>query len=134
MRRLLFSQPADCSRDPRLDADFSLDRIRDEALLVGALMQCRVRFVAWRGGRKGHHRPQRDTRDPGPVKHAHCLVDIAVDDPFLLTGEVQEPQHMAGRQRGDEALLDRKSTRLNSSHTVISYAVFCLKKKKKKKK
>src|SRR5436190_7573577 len=29
---------------------------------------------------------------------------------------------------------DRKSTRLNSSHTVISYAVFCLKKKKKKKK
>src|SRR5438034_6836252 len=30
--------------------------------------------------------------------------------------------------------LDRKSTRLNSSHTVISYAVFCLKKKKKKNK
>src|SRR5438874_6884935 len=31
-------------------------------------------------------------------------------------------------------LLDRKSTRLNSSHVEISYAVFCLKKKKKKKK
>src|SRR5947209_11857713 len=30
-------------------------------------------------------------------------------------------------------LLDRKSTRLNSSHANISYAVFCLKKKKKKK-
>src|SRR5947207_7557267 len=30
--------------------------------------------------------------------------------------------------RGDRTL-DRKSTRLNSSHTVISYAVFCLKKK-----
>src|SRR5207253_8744201 len=29
--------------------------------------------------------------------------------------------------------LDRKSTRLNSSHVAISYAVFCLKKKKKKK-
>src|SRR2546426_5602560 len=29
-------------------------------------------------------------------------------------------------------ILDRKSTRLNSSHLVISYAVFCLKKKKKK--
>src|SRR5438552_9975374 len=28
-------------------------------------------------------------------------------------------------------LLDRKSTRLNSSHQIISYAVFCLKKKKK---
>src|SRR5204862_4680270 len=33
----------------------------------------------------------------------------------------------AGRPRGD-----RKSTRLNSSHVEISYAVFCLKKKKKK--
>src|SRR2546422_10672421 len=32
------------------------------------------------------------------------------------------------------AYLDRKSTRLNSSHGYISYAVFCLKKKKKKKK
>src|SRR5207248_11239897 len=31
------------------------------------------------------------------------------------------------------AALDRKSTRLNSSHRTISYAVFCLKKKKKKK-
>src|SRR5438874_2947967 len=30
------------------------------------------------------------------------------------------------------AVLDRKSTRLNSSHVEISYAVFCLKKKKKK--
>ena len=30
--------------------------------------------------------------------------------------------------------VDRKSTRLNSSHLVISYAVFCLKKKRKKKK
>src|SRR2546426_5588069 len=32
-----------------------------------------------------------------------------------------------------EGARDRKSTRLNSSHLVISYAVFCLKKKKKKK-
>src|SRR5947207_9833270 len=31
----------------------------------------------------------------------------------------------------EHILGDRKSTRLNSSHTVISYAVFCLKKKKK---
>src|SRR5436309_14712762 len=33
----------------------------------------------------------------------------------------------------EEALRDRKSTRLNSSHVKISYAVFCLKKKKKDK-
>src|SRR5438552_12452569 len=34
---------------------------------------------------------------------------------------------------GESAAGDRKSTRLNSSHQIISYAVFCLKKKKKKK-
>src|SRR5256885_13363956 len=38
-----------------------------------------------------------------------------------------------GRRRSRHASrIDRKSTRLNSSHLVISYAVFCLKKKKKK--
>src|SRR5688572_31497020 len=37
--------------------------------------------------------------------------------------------HASGRPA-----LDRKSTRLNSSHSQISYAVFCLKKKKKKEK
>src|SRR2546427_3758758 len=44
---------------------------------------------------------------------------------------------IASAARGRAALLrtgDRKSTRLNSSHSQISYAVFCLKKKKKKKK
>src|SRR5256885_8231991 len=34
-------------------------------------------------------------------------------------------------QPGEMVVIDRKSTRLNSSHLVISYAVFCLKKKKK---
>src|SRR5256885_5407488 len=40
----------------------------------------------------------------------------------------REPGPARGRSAG-RALLDRKSTRLNSSHLVISYAVFCLKKK-----
>src|SRR2546430_6532006 len=44
-----------------------------------------------------------------------------------VTGGVQQSGMVAGRQ-------DRKSTRLNSSHSQISYAVFCLKKKKKKNK
>src|SRR5690606_40346316 len=38
-------------------------------------------------------------------------------------------QHLA-KHPGHWRLLDRKSTRLNSSHVKISYAVFCLKKKK----
>src|SRR2546426_4397562 len=54
----------------------------------------------------------------------------------LLLGAGQElllGAGLAGRGRlGHVAVfLDRKSTRLNSSHLVISYAVFCLKKKKK---
>src|SRR5689334_23579269 len=36
------------------------------------------------------------------------------------------------RRRWTDRARDRKSTRLNSSHSSISYAVFCLKKKKKK--
>src|SRR2546427_1499522 len=49
----------------------------------------------------------------------------------------QACDHARPRQRRQEALAadglrDRKSTRLNSSHSQISYAVFCLKKKKKR--
>src|SRR5436190_18712215 len=45
--------------------------------------------------------------------------------PLVWAGTVSTPS--------DVKETDRKSTRLNSSHTVISYAVFCLKKKKKQK-
>src|SRR5438132_8983665 len=47
-------------------------------------------------------------------------------------GEAARPARRARAGAGHRAASDRKSTRLNSSHTVISYAVFCLKKKKKK--
>src|SRR2546426_6959279 len=43
-----------------------------------------------------------------------------------------EPALEPGQSNTSLATPDRKSTRLNSSHLVISYAVFCLKKKKKK--
>src|SRR5438034_5315754 len=43
---------------------------------------------------------------------------------MALLSAVPEPDPRPDRKR-----IDRKSTRLNSSHTVISYAVFCLKKK-----
>src|SRR2546430_3374287 len=40
------------------------------------------------------------------------------------------PGHIPGRRESPRGHGDRKSTRLNSSHSQISYAVFCLKKKK----
>src|SRR5690606_39824788 len=43
--------------------------------------------------------------------------------------ETEQALYSTGRVR-DDGLIDRKSTRLNSSHVKISYAVFCLKKKK----
>src|SRR5690348_17838089 len=52
-----------------------------------------------------------------------------------LMGEltVGEPDDVKELTDGAKLELDRKSTRLNSSHPSISYAVFCLKKKKKAK-
>src|SRR5688572_32498935 len=55
------------------------------------------------------------------------------DDVHRLRQRGAEPSLDRGHQHHG-GHLDRKSTRLNSSHSQISYAVFCLKKKKKKKK
>src|SRR2546426_5607576 len=52
-----------------------------------------------------------------------CVLDSGVELDHPLVGTVQ--RSVAITKDGD-----RKSTRLNSSHLVISYAVFCLKKKK----
>src|SRR2546422_4307594 len=63
-----------------------------------------------------------DDSQLGPVQRDRCL---AFDSDALSTAVLVPP--WKARQR------DRKSTRLNSSHGYISYAVFCLKKKKKHK-
>src|SRR5690606_41392492 len=49
-----------------------------------------------------------------------------------LSASLPTERTRAGAWRGSSMRPDRKSTRLNSSHVKISYAVFCLKKKKKK--
>src|SRR5256885_5159542 len=58
--------------------------------------------------------------------------DAEYDDVARLPqkGVPAQMHFLEGKSRG-RLPLDRKSTRLNSSHLVISYAVFCLKKKKK---
>src|SRR5207248_4283560 len=80
-----------------------------------------------------------------PAEADVCVVDVpVVDAPAAVFCEVAwsldeeaalelEPRVLPGpRQWADQTRKkDRKSTRLNSSHRTISYAVFCLKKKKK---
>src|SRR2546430_4288853 len=77
-------------------------------------------------------RPPRSTLFP----YTTLFRSLGSDVPFFALGG-----RAAGHGRGDQVYklddaadywVDRKSTRLNSSHSQISYAVFCLKKKKKK--
>src|SRR5438132_10894074 len=76
-------------------------------------------------------RPPRSTLFPYTT--LFHLVTAPHDAAVRLTARHQLRARPIKATFGFEAKLDRKSTRLNSSHTVISYAVFCLKKKKKKK-
>src|SRR5256886_10566073 len=50
---------------------------------------------------------------------------------LAATASANPPSFMVAGAGFEPATFDRKSTRLNSSHSQISYAVFCLKKKKK---
>src|SRR3712207_8865109 len=57
--------------------------------------------------------------------------DVAVEDRLVVHLVVRHPRDVPGAEvvRAHPVEVDRKSTRLNSSHANISYAVFCLKKK-----
>src|SRR5690554_7442523 len=67
----------------------------------------------------------------GPGQHFHIVKQGRVRGERLLAGQ-SAPETSFEISVGECFPLDRKSTRLNSSHVRISYAVFCLKKKKKK--
>src|SRR2546427_5352139 len=85
--------------------------------------------------------------DPGPAD-AHYTLGVTLWQQGNFNGATEElraaiqakPDYAEAyytlgtvlKQKGElpEAVTDRKSTRLNSSHSQISYAVFCLKKKK----
>src|SRR5690606_41389652 len=72
-------------------------------------------------GSRGAHAEDEMRVDPDAARGEHQRVD-AVEDPAVSREELAAVLHA-------HAPLDRKSTRLNSSHVKISYAVFCLKKK-----
>src|SRR5258707_10309897 len=83
-------------------------------------------------------------RHPSPLFFFFFFNDTATTEIYTLSLHDALPICPAGDRRGlrvpalatrraDPGRGDRKSTRLNSSHANISYAVFCLKKKKKNK-
>src|SRR2546430_9981647 len=86
-------------------------------------------------------RPPRSTLFPyTTLFRSHDDADEARPEPHVPPmGGVQVLRSEDGQyaeheeERADDLGQDRKSTRLNSSHSQISYAVFCLKKKKKAK-
>src|SRR5258708_218435 len=88
-----------------------------------------------------------DTWIPTPVREKEKPFLMAVEDVFSIKGrgtvvtgriergvvKVNEEIEIVGIRPTKKSVVtgDRKSTRLNSSHQIISYAVFCLKKKKR---
>src|SRR5438094_6425086 len=94
-------------------------------LLLAALAACKKANSAAGGGPGG----------PGgfamPVEVAAAIRDTVVDA-IAATGQIEAIQSIELRPEVSGRITDiqdRKSTRLNSSHRTISYAVFCLKKK-----
>src|SRR5256885_8599982 len=81
-------------------------------------------------------RPPRSTLFPYTTlfrsMHEHITIHVAPTEAAEAENIVKTIEHMIGGHTffSIDSGRDRKSTRLNSSHLVISYAVFCLKKKK----
>src|SRR2546426_3157441 len=74
------------------------------------------------GGSNAEHTPDQEVAER--EKAGAYVRSVRVEASPQVDGHEDEDHGCRAR--------DRKSTRLNSSHLVISYAVFCLKKKKKK--
>src|SRR5207253_6138223 len=103
--------PRPCLRPPRPPSS----TLFPYTTLFRSLVQPPFHLVA--GGRADGRFDAR-VREP-PHQHVH--------------GPVSEATHLLGVEP-QRIVVDRKSTRLNSSHVAISYAVFCLKKKNKEQK
>src|SRR5690625_5435166 len=97
--------------------DSTLDRLADSAVFLGVLIYF-VRFAP------------ADVVAPGAAAAAVCMaLGLTVSYARAKAESLGRSAKVGLAERADR---DRKSTRLNSSHVAISYAVFCLKKKKRK--
>src|SRR6266853_3720720 len=101
---------------PRLDEQLvALARISGECLAHGTK----------------RHEPQAGHHLAGGTLFVLARIVVAHQAEARVTAVTLGHQFRVTRQIAHRGQRDRKSTRLNSSHSQISYAVFCLKKKKK---
>src|SRR3989449_5615654 len=75
---------------------------------------------------------RRSTRTSSPAPPDRSRYASMKETCTKVTNQRRRPSTASNRAERARARKDRKSTRLNSSHGYISYAVFCLKKKKNK--
>src|SRR5260221_8928289 len=114
-------------RNSRAEPDYFavVARIARQCICIGALCALPANASAQS---KAQEAAATNQLQPTPPPEAASRV--------LFSGNEHFPEDQLRQPLADPLLsiqnqgLDRKSTRLNSSHTVISYAVFCLKKKK----
>src|SRR5437762_9804305 len=85
----------------------------------------RYRQIGWLLAKYGHS---------DLVKETGLEETLTAEERVTPKEEAKADELAADLEKLGPTFVDRKSTRLNSSHRCISYAVFCLKKKKKKKK
>ena len=105
------------------DSELAENFDKSVSSLGQALFKCRRQQSASRSVHFVENRQRAPGQNPGPAR----LEESNNDNVGSASGS-------GGGNPSLDVPPDRKSTRLNSSHTVISYAVFCLKKKKKHKK
>src|SRR6266566_9912100 len=110
------------------------DRTRDAAVgrhVLAIQDTSELRFSTTADNRRGLGKVKKGTAY-GVLLHAMIGVDADSGAMLgLVGGQIWTRQGDVETPHAKRPLTDRKSTRLNSSHLVISYAVFCLKKKKK---
>src|SRR5256884_4392013 len=116
--------------------EHSPDLFRRHMELLNDFLDAGARFEILEDRRHGHPCTSKNPCTAAPARHAFHYRTLRPvkcchrESPFVILAHGCVSPSGAGRSPLDSQR-DRKSTRLNSSHGYISYAVFCLKKKKK---
>src|ERR1035438_5742173 len=119
--------------DARVSVISRMANTMDTTVIIEAAMPARMTWAtcgsACEGNRTaGTHALAAGNSSSNHERHAPAQPSVSA----MVSGRIKKPPrrlYIAWRNINGRLLVDRKSTRLNSSHLGISYAVFCLKKK-----